>query len=594
MFWGLEDPERLLRERSELESLCGEVLWISRFQWGMTKEVMLKVDVDLIVEGTTYDIELVYPILFPDAPAYVRPRTSAARWSSHQYGAGGVLCLEWGPDNWHAGVTGAELLRSTFKLLSGESDRGISSAAVPSRHDITFGQEIRSSRQRLVITTSVHDFLQSAAIPSLYNIKAQYVIHKSTGVLFVEEFIGDNDERYRSEDLPEGIADFIPLCNLPKVGWCFKSNEANTKANLSSVDDVLGEIHSAGFEEFVFPSSDGDSRPTGEFLILLINSDHVIRAITVNVNENTVIDCSIIESVDRTDLRSPPVRHVISEKKVGIVGVGSVGSKVAISLARSGVRHFILVDDDVMLQGNVTRHELGWESIGVNKVHAVKEALSLIAQGIDVRAINLRVSGQESAQFASTVLNELSNCDVLVEATANSEVFVQLAAVAKRRSIPLVWGEVFSGGIGALLLRSRPSLDPYPLNMRAGVHNYLQTQPPAPYARATNYDVHAEHGRPLIAFDAEVMQFTASLTRFVIDILLCNSPSEFPYSAYLIGFKKEWIFEGPFDTRPICVEKISDEVGSSDIDKADVHQSAVDVLVKLVNEQSNDNTTTST
>ena len=38
----------------------------------------------------------------------------------------------------------------------------------------------------------------------------------------------------------------------------------------------------------------------------------------------------------------------LKDKKVGVVGLGSLGSKIAVSLARSGVRQFELVDGDVL------------------------------------------------------------------------------------------------------------------------------------------------------------------------------------------------------------------------------------------------------
>ena len=54
----------------------------------------------------------------------------------------------------------------------------------------------------------------------------------------------------------------------------------------------------------------------------------------------------------------------IAEKKVGIVGLGSGGGFVALSLAMSGVRNFILVDNDILEPGNVTRHVADLRDVG--------------------------------------------------------------------------------------------------------------------------------------------------------------------------------------------------------------------------------------
>ena len=43
------------------------------------------------------------------------------------------------------------------------------------------------------------------------------------------------------------------------------------------------------------------------------------------------------------------------------------------------------------------------------------------------------------------------------------------------------------------------------------------------------------------------------MTQFILDILCPqdSEPSAYPASAYLIGFRKYWIFKCPFDTYPI-------------------------------------------
>ena len=58
-----------------------------------------------------------------------------------------------------------------------------------------------------------------------------------------------------------------------------------------------------------------------------------------------------------------------------ITGVGSVGSLIALELARSGVGRFLLVDDDVMAYHNICRHQCGVYDVGKYKTEAVKERI---------------------------------------------------------------------------------------------------------------------------------------------------------------------------------------------------------------------------
>jgi hypothetical protein len=59
--------------------------------------------------------------------------------------------------------------------------------------------------------------------------------------------------------------------------------------------------------------------------------------------------------------------------------------------------------------------------------------------------------------------------------------------------------------------------------------------------------------RPLVADDADISAIAGHASRMAIDTLVPREPSSFPYSVYLIGLAKGWIFEAPFDTYPIDV-----------------------------------------
>ena len=65
----------------------------------------------------------------------------------------------------------------------------------------------------------------------------------------------------------------------------------------------------------------------------------------------------------------------LAEKKVGVVGLGSGGGFVALSLAMCGVGRFVLVDGDVLERGNITRHVADLRSLGENKAAAVADLI---------------------------------------------------------------------------------------------------------------------------------------------------------------------------------------------------------------------------
>ena len=66
---------------------------------------------------------------------------------------------------------------------------------------------------------------------------------------------------------------------------------------------------------------------------------------------------------------------VMNSKSALIVGCGSVGSFIALELARAGVGSFILVDSDTLEIHNICRHQLGFRDLGRYKVDAVADAI---------------------------------------------------------------------------------------------------------------------------------------------------------------------------------------------------------------------------
>jgi hypothetical protein len=253
-------------------------------------------------------------------------------------------------------------------------------------------------------------------------------------------------------------------------------------------------------------------------------------------------------------------------KTVGIVGAGSAGIKLAASLARSGVRHFYVVDDDVVLPENLVRNDLDWRDVGEHKAQAAKRRLELLAPGVEVREELLRLAGQENNASVARVLKRLGDCDLIVDATADRGVFNLLAHAAIRYSKPLVWMEVYGGGIGGMVARSRPGLDADPWRMRAAYHAATADAPePVPNIASEPYAVEGVGGEPLAASDAAVSIIAGHATSMALDALTHPTGTAYPYPMYLVGLSEGWIFDQPFHNIPISVPEAS-EAGWDDAD----------------------------
>ena len=69
------------------------------------------------------------------------------------------------------------------------------------------------------------------------------------------------------------------------------------------------------------------------------------------------------------------LQQELATERVAIVGVGSVGAQLALSLASAGVGSILLIDNDVLEVHNCSRHVLGTAHIGWPKAKAVQAAL---------------------------------------------------------------------------------------------------------------------------------------------------------------------------------------------------------------------------
>jgi len=327
-------------------------------------------------------------------------------------------------------------------------------------------------------------------------------------------------------------------------------------------------------------------------IVLLIDNDNnpnVFAFLNLNNNEKLIRISSIRSERDTGDGRIPEECKALNEKSVGIVGLGSVGSKVAISLARMGISSFYLIDDDVFLPENICRNALNWRNVGEHKVDAVSGELELINPCVNVNVSKLNIAEQESSSALNSVLNKLGKYDIIVDATGNSKAFNVLASVSKNYKKPLVWCKVYEGGIGGLIARSRPDFDPEPLLMRAIYHSATLSAPKFDSKVVKNYETEDDYGNLISASDAQVSIIAYELVHLAIDTLLYIQQSNFSHSMYLVGLKKSWIFNEPFDTRPIQTNNLEKNIKVSP-KKATIEDHKRFILEAIKNGENENNT----
>jgi len=144
-------------------------------------------------------------------------------------------------------------------------------------------------------------------------------------------------------------------------------------------------------------------------------------------------------------------RDATARAHVVIVGLGALGSTVALALAQVGIRRFTLVEHDIFKPGNAVRHELRFPSVGLGKANEIKKAIFETAPYAHVEVIH-GTRGDDRA-FERCILDDDPCPTLIISLTGNKTVDGQVDALAVASEPPI---EVLHGWVypHAQLLRA--------------------------------------------------------------------------------------------------------------------------------------------
>ncbi|MBA3874366.1 MAG: ThiF family adenylyltransferase [Anaerolineae bacterium] len=130
---------------------------------------------------------------------------------------------------------------------------------------------------------------------------------------------------------------------------------------------------------------------------------------------------------------------LLKTKRVGVVGLGSGGGFVALTLAMSGVGKFVLVDDDVLENTNIVRHVADIRYIGRPKAEVVAELIKLRNPDAEVE---VRVGRIEQN------MDVLEHLDLLVSGVDGEGPKYVLNQACLKRNLTAVYAGVYERGEG--------------------------------------------------------------------------------------------------------------------------------------------------
>lgn len=106
---------------------------------------------------------------------------------------------------------------------------------------------------------------------------------------------------------------------------------------------------------------------------------------------------------------TPGVQEQIKDAVVGVMGLGGLGSLVALSLSRIGIGKLVLADYDVVEPTNLNRQQYFVDQIGMKKTEALKQIIGRINPYITLETIDAQLTEESIPQFFKDV-NVLAEC----------------------------------------------------------------------------------------------------------------------------------------------------------------------------------------
>ena len=149
---------------------------------------------------------------------------------------------------------------------------------------------------------------------------------------------------------------------------------------------------------------------------------------------------------------------IMLKKGAIIIGCGSVGSLVALELARAGVGRFFLIDMDIMGYHNICRHQCGVQDVGKYKTTAVKERILQINPTAQVITEHKMIQ-----EIALGLFEEFCNEETIIVGCADNregDLYAD-SMLAKPFKMPFVsigcWERAFAGEIFYCLPEGMPA-----------------------------------------------------------------------------------------------------------------------------------------
>jgi molybdopterin/thiamine biosynthesis adenylyltransferase/ubiquitin-protein ligase len=498
-----------------------------------------------IPEGTSplldFQFELSYPENYPFSLPYLFPKGREKNWvSSHQYTTS-EFCLDIRKNSWNSSLTAVDLLKSLVKLLSAKVD-----SIINNRTKLEISEEEEPSKFDLVTkgiglicpvsfnfsdADKFGDFNFFDPTPFLDSRRIAFVPYSKE--IGVNKYIESEWIKIWGMNVLRGKKGLWLEVSPENLNHIVFEEKSSSLIKYIISENILSEEYLTNLL----------SNKEVEFLLFL---DKRIAKLFCKLNiKDDKLEFSGCYTLDFDALYSRiPNNHeleYLSQKKVAIVGVGSVGSLIAEELIKSGLTRLLLIDDDYLTTENVFRHSCGLSDVGMKKTTSLRIKLQNINPKIEVEEIDSKIN------IISNLIDEkLKKVDLVINAAADAEEIIN--EFCWQNKIPSLYIKIYPEGFGGEVFRVIPNITPCFECTSVQFSNFVESYPKVsefPQNELINYNETLEgviKYIPSLSIDIKFVSLIC--VKMGLDLLKSKALQDFIEQPNIIlwGNRRGWIF----------------------------------------------------
>lgn len=417
----------------------------------------LAVDTEVQFEGEPLEIRVVYPSEYPELPPHVISQPAVL--ARHQQPFEGTFCLlehpieSWQPGSWGAAdLIHIQLLKLLAHSEAGEDAVRENEAPMPEPASANFSYEpntvvvvpgelaappgesgeftLAAFDGGRFLLTAVNDTKASEQLAGLLPLQKPLIGKWKRVDPLPQPMPGPTGEEIRTWVEAEH-AELLPAKAPPPP-----PRKRRNRRMQQDRDSLIG---------LVFPeerSATGETKDSWIFLDVQRKKGRLLHSQELSEEER---------------LRRIPDLAGLRAKKAVVIGAGSLGSDVALHLARANVGALYVVDFDRMEVNNSVRHALGVEWAGVMKAPALATACRRANPFCSAQPVQLRFGDISPQQAPLEVLERLvGDADIVIETTGIHQIEHLVGRVAWEYGKPIVSCWLTNGSWAGEVLRLMP------------------------------------------------------------------------------------------------------------------------------------------